>query len=697
MGKSDERTIQLRETEGENLKDLVLDLARTNNVTTVLELVCNSADALASNVYVRYEPEKAALEVFDDGEGMTPKQLDYFYKTGDSAKLQSPRERQGRPVIGMFGIATKLLKYMCRSYTLETASSGVRTLIERDCILKDTKNFKGKTKPVNSDEHYTRLTLHGVMHDEELNEKNIRRKIRASLSKLLSKGDFHVYVNGEEVQAFGMQSAQKFTVLGDGKYMGHISGTLYFAEKVDPDMAGISVYVHGRRVGNPSHMFHMAGGKDFLRSRVVGMIDANDLEKAIVFDRTRLKEDDPGFREFLKFIGLEVTKLTSHYDAVVDSARSERLKSGRGEFLERVRQKLITARVVPPDAAFNFYQGDHSGIERPGAYNKVLRRLLVNENYPALATNKDTKTAEFLEALMHAAVDAVAFGMMEAREHPEERAGELDEFFSKQSDAWSRIRKATREAVEIHAQGMYPIAYLANLRNRTVGGLRRAAASKLLAATQEGISGKDFLEFEKRFNGLLTLYDLVHRNTPAAVAGLKTDGLESLLDRIPHALEPFVYRIGEDGKFCSFVEKSYMSSLWGLLSSDRVDGRKTDDELSKECQTFVNSPHSMQTLTRMSDGLTSRDVFRITVIGKKKIRLGHIVSGEASDEPSQGAEPTDEELEKEDEEEEPEEKPGKYSEKPVQKEKGLKTINVYHFGDFVRVLQQSRGLSLASQ
>lgn len=143
MGKNGQ--LVFRRAPGNNLPKLICDLAASGIIPALEELVANSHDADAQNVSVTYEPKTSTLTIQDDGLGMDAKDLEGFYRLGDSYKQQRPVTPKGRRCIGKYGIATILLEYLADSYDLETIKKGRRTVIheEFDGTLTSEKKIKG--------------------------------------------------------------------------------------------------------------------------------------------------------------------------------------------------------------------------------------------------------------------------------------------------------------------------------------------------------------------------------------------------------------------------------------------------------------------------------------------------------------------------------------------------------------------------
>jgi len=78
-GKSLEHAVNvIKRKAGNDLLTTVRDLATKDFVHSVIELVANSYDADATEVGIDYNPRLSVLSIRDNGEGMSPKELENF-------------------------------------------------------------------------------------------------------------------------------------------------------------------------------------------------------------------------------------------------------------------------------------------------------------------------------------------------------------------------------------------------------------------------------------------------------------------------------------------------------------------------------------------------------------------------------------------------------------------------------------------
>ena len=141
--------------------EMISNLATSSITNAILELFANAYDADATEVKFFYDEDKNKASIIDNGSGMTPENLQGFYRLGDSEKLDNPVSPKGGIRIGKFGVATVLLNYLAGSYSLKTKKDGLQTIIKEDFSedLRQDKNIPYKVKKAKDKKSGTEIVL----------------------------------------------------------------------------------------------------------------------------------------------------------------------------------------------------------------------------------------------------------------------------------------------------------------------------------------------------------------------------------------------------------------------------------------------------------------------------------------------------------------------------------------------------------
>ena len=243
---------------------------------------------------------------------MTPEGLQAFYRLGDSPKISQPISPAGRTRIGKFGVATILLSYLAKEYTLRTEKDGIKTIASEvfEGKLMSDKEIPFRTTETSPETHGTQISMKRLNFEEgkEFSTKELKKKIQWELPLL---PDFKVYLNEEQVEPKSISDAIQFKIDERGANMGKVNGDIYFTGHATK-MNGIHIYVNGRRIGDPKSFIDTDNIKRGLVGRIVGVINADELESAILFDRGRFKEDHAGVIQLRESIGRALNEIRKY-------------------------------------------------------------------------------------------------------------------------------------------------------------------------------------------------------------------------------------------------------------------------------------------------------------------------------------------------------------------------------------------------
>lgn len=600
---------------GSNAVEMISNLVIRNTPSAVLELIANSYDADAKEVYVDYDAEKDKLAVRDDGSGMTPEDLKSFYRLGDSPKLAKPISPGGRTRIGKFGVATLLLKYLGKEYSLSTVREDLETIVQEkfDTQLTQDSEIPFVTKKVKSKPSGTDISITGLNFNEEgLNMRNLRRMIQWELP--LIRG-FNVHVNGEEVVPKSITNATEFRIDETGKKMGHVKGSIYFTGR-STKAGGIHVYVNGRRIGDPKSLLESYTNKKLLTDRVVGVLDADELEEAILFDRGRFRDDHPGYLELTETIR-KALKVVNNYTEVTRSNNNiSRVEGQRERMLDRVKHKLMKLGLeeITKDSLVEFSDDVPEG--EPGFYDKESGALLLNEQHPRLIITQRTTPTNYEMHLSEAIIDTLA--LTRARTNGEIS---LEGFLKEKANIYSILVGEREEGLateKIHRMVVYGTQDIAKNSRWSLNSVRHIIERGVLKEGENGdILGKDYLELDSKTNGLVPLHEILQekfkRNTPNFLPKF-----EKIFGEIGSSAHPFVYNLGNRNAPCYFVEGSCANWFSKVLQSNDMDLRRKHANPSGVFEMERDLYFTLPGLAKRSEGLDLKGVSEVIDYAKKR-------------------------------------------------------------------------------
>ena len=610
---------------GSNAPNLIADLVVSGTIPAIEELVANSYDADATRVEIEYNPREDYFIVRDNGTGMVGRdELSSFYRLGDSPKIENPISPSGRARIGKFGVATILVRSLCREYDLNTWRDGRRTTIHESLEDRVTS-----TKPITGEEiliddretHGTELAMRGLKFNEDSNFSldKLRRRIQWDLPIL---PDFEICINGEKVSSKSIEHSTTFKIDTYGGKMGKVSGNIYLTNRESP-MSGIHVYVNGRSIGDPKALLEQLEARRSISRKIIGIIKADGLEDAILFDRGRFREDHPGVVEMEQMFKKAVNKVRHYAETSFKNNYSVRVGGQRDALLKKAVTPLISNRVMglSKDTQFDF--SDDMEIEIPGRYDESQDALYLNAKNPALAIDASTTPQRYERALLEALVDTVALHIVNNGEAELDGRISLPAFLRQRGKIWDQIisEKPAEEKTkrELHSMIVYQPGELARYSGRNIGAIRGMIESGILKSGEEGVVGGDFLDFEQQTNGLVSLYEATHKRVHVSALTLTIDRYNKVLELAGESARPFAYDLSTngDGHFY-FIEGAYEDKICEVFKSQRTDLRRSDADPSGAFANLGEEFYAMPELAEHSTGLTVKDVGRVLTHAKKR-------------------------------------------------------------------------------
>jgi len=652
-------TVVLRREIGKNAADLISRLAASSTIAAIEEFIANSHDADAEKVEVTYLPKEDSLQIKDDGEGMTPENgLPDFYRLGDSNKILNPITSKGRKKIGKFGIATILLKFLAKSYSLETVKDGQRTIIEEtfEVDLSSDKPIQYKISPAPDTPTGTGIIMRSLNFSEEsdFDLEDLVKRVRWDMPIL---PDFKIFINEKEIVPVQLETAKEFEFEKEGEKMGRVVGRFFYTKRPYRD-AGIHVYVHGRRIGNLNY-FDVSKSPLRIRNRIVGIIHADELEDAILFDRGRFKEDDPGFRELTTTVRNALKKIRNEIDTLqkhnrVYAAGKKAIKEIRGierELNDRLKAILsngLRIQLVNPDVIANIKVSKSSGMGSFGIiYDPKFGEILIDETNPFMAITEEFNPVQFRLNIYHGIAEAIADVQGKKKKSNLhqflERKQSLLEMMLKHSEGaklsefedWSD-RKPFDE-YSINPLRVYSASEIAKISDRPIGVIRQMIETKVFSVeVTDRIRGEHAINALRKVEGSTSLYEIVQRtiDNPSSFT-MKYRTVTEQFSRLANGTS-YIQNLGSEQP-CFFVRNEFVEWMNDIIRKEELNRVKDekDSPLRKLEDTFVTVPQAADLLkTKVMDIARTVDFAkdrRLPLDGKVveeiiKFRYSHLVA-----------------------------------------------------------------------
>jgi len=615
---------------GKNVADLISRLVISGTIPAIEELVVNSYDADATKVEVAYFQEKDELVIEDNGAGMRKeKGLESFYRLGDSPKIAEPVSPRGRVRIGKFGVGTILLDYLCKEYELSTARDGVRTTIEEkfDGVIKPEKSITGEEVQEDLAFHGTRLTLRGLKFkdDPHFSVDELKKRFQWHLPIL---PDFEVAVNGQSIKPKSIENATKFRIDTSGESMGHVSGEINLTGRTSP-MAGMYIYVNGRSIGDSKAFLARIANKRSLVERIVGIVHADDLEHAILFDRGRFREDDPGVIELGKTLGKALAKIRGYIEQYSGRNLVNKLGAKKEVFAKKAKDSFVRAGVPGITRATDVEFSPDFDAEVPGGYDSERNIIIINSKHPSLMITPTCSPQKYERAILEAAVDALSYAPVNER-------FSLASFLSQRAEVWKRLNETDEEQShkqdKLNPMRVYRPGEISSYVGRSSRTVKDLISAGVLPGTSDEVFGQDALETEEKLTGLVALYDLLAKKIPVNAIAIFMERADNIFALAGDTRSPFVHDISRNGSPCYLVEGTCADNVYELFDNPMMDLRRKEANPAKVFQEFGDSFYTIPQLAQQSQGITIPEVVKILdhskrsdlPMEKKNLRGGYV-------------------------------------------------------------------------
>ena len=403
-----------------------------SNIPAVLsEVVANSWDADATNVYV--EIEKDRITIADDGHGMALKDINEKYLLVGyprRAHNEAVTDRYKRKVMGRKGIGKLSLFSIAETVKVETFKEDEKNKVEEkngfvmskqqiDNHIADKNEHPYEPKPLSESEiglteEGTRIVLTDLKKRITKAHSNYLRKRIARRFSIIAEDDFNVFVNGSPVEITDRDYFHKIQYLWhygeDSEKYVKLCSNLENPEHVEKKDGTIEVQDEDNIENLTDSVKGWIGTvrkpNELTDTNVAGKKDVNEnLNKIVIMVRGKLAQENilddfrqSGFytkyligeihADFLDMDNLDDIATTSRQEIIKDSPRYEELKNWMKNELFHIRDKWdewrseIVTREVNQIPAIKEWLDELKPTERKQAeslFSKIGKVHLDNE------------------------------------------------------------------------------------------------------------------------------------------------------------------------------------------------------------------------------------------------------------------------------------------------------------------------------
>jgi len=590
----------IERTVGGDLLSTIIDLASRDPIHSVIELLANSYDADATEVNVQYDPEVGQLVVRDNGLGMSSEELIAFYRSGDSLKKDDSITERGRTKLGSYGVATILLSHLAASYELVTTKDGVTTVIEemfsKELKIGDSLDYRSFSTP--DSVPGTEIRMRDLrFSDSDFNLKELKRRIQWELPIHLP--DFTVFVNEEEVTPRKLETAVQFEIDEEGEQMGRVEGIFYFCTRSQKD-SGIHIYVNGRRIGDARAILDSVSQKRGLSGRIIGIINANGLERIISFDRSRFKEHTPEYRELEAGLAAVVRSIRTYNEQQVKVSHKKGVEDRVNASLDAVRIKFSDSGIGEINSYTMVALTDGMQPWEIGRYNQDNNTVDLNFEHPMFAFPLGTKPNAYQAAVECALVDVIALHRVKAS------ADSFREYQTQRRQIWDQLHPEglveVKRFADIQPRILYPKREIRDRLDMSTSELEYVRASGLLGSPEAGrISGRNLLIYLDKTHGLIPLYTFLMENFDDPQQRLAT--LHDILEKIWQNVDPVIRNLGKETP-CYFLDDSCVHLIKTTIEGFAADSRR----VTSNFQTRLTQSYGLERLSEIFPNLGEQRV-----------------------------------------------------------------------------------------
>jgi len=593
----------------------IADFAATDVYAAIEELIANQydEDSRVSEVFF----DGGTLTLKDDGSGMLPEDLVYFYQVGGSPKVREPISPEKKRIrIGKFGVGTILLDFLCEEYDLYTMKDGVRTTVKERFTgeLTEGKEIPYRTENVDHDLHGTTLILKKLRfaEGESFDLEKLHRRLAWAF---LPEDEFHVELNGELVEPKLDRFADKFEYEINGRDIGQVQLEIYYSNATT-EHAGVHVYVNGRRVGRQEDFLDLGKIRADFERRLVVKIKANGLNDAIHFNREHFDTNHPTYVNLQRAVKRRLMEVKSSAEGKQRTSPSVNIRRRMSELRKDVEWRLNERALwskIGASRRLTLLFNEEVEKDHVGEIDFSTGELSINLEHPSLAITPDMKPLLFKHMLLSAALETIAGTMCK---------GNHNVYRREIAKMWTFVLASDVAPVEM-IRGLLPgklynVKQLAEFTDLSPAAIRRMFDAEIVNQDSQGrVRGKEMIDIERKLDGFTSLFDVARR-----VHGDKYDfaAVERIERRLESAndMEPFAIDCSAHPRVRSF----FFYDLCADYVFDRLAGTEVA-QAATVAERLRDTYLSVYQLSLKGGGITSlpKDVVNRVLSDARKNRL----------------------------------------------------------------------------
>lgn len=304
------------------------------SIELIRELVNNSYDADAEEVYVTVSPETIVIE--DDGSGMNERGLSQFFTVGSEEKrIRSVSPKFGRKRIGQFGIGKFAALAAADQFSVESRKGNwiYSVTFDRELWQQSTSWELPITREPATPLHHegTKVSLTKLKRRFVLSD--IERVLKESVP--LRAKRFAVLLNGKRIAA-GYVPGRRFPISIKTMY-GSIEGEIVIAVKPQlVEKPGIEC--RAKQVLIRREFFGTDRSYTIGLNRLTGEVNADFLP--IVGGRDDFVRDSPEFKTFYQIMRGQLEKVLAELKKESEVKNLKKIRAELNEVLSKIRTAL---------------------------------------------------------------------------------------------------------------------------------------------------------------------------------------------------------------------------------------------------------------------------------------------------------------------------------------------------------------------
>jgi hypothetical protein len=580
------KTFNVSRKLGKNLPGIIAGMHYKGTIPGIKQLHHNSWDANAHRIDITYRSNYFSLG--DDGLGIFPDDVPQFVLLGDSEKEKerfSPAP-ECRERYGIMGLGTINLTKLGRKWKMTSERGGFKSVVEENLEgkrLTSDEELEVLVYDTPKERHGTLIELTDLTFDKEFSIEQLIKRLQWEVRIL---PDFKTFVNGQEINSKSVENATTYSFDENGGIMGKVSGKVYFTSRTTPNN-GIHVYVNGRSIGDPLERLSRLTPKRGMDSRLVGIINADELRGAIMLGTETFVEGDAGVKELDKALKRFLQSVRTDTEQTTVGVRAENLLNDRQAVAEHARGELARAGFpeVRENGSVIFAEPGEKNDGDFIAYDTKNKVYILNPDYPPFAVDSNTLFREHCLSALHLLIDAIAITRLERGKQ------NLKDFFKMRDNLWAAYRGQEDPTIgkeiltRINPIRMYSALDLSNKGSMDISGhsIRKCVDHGILRS-DGNIKGEEFLRFQSNYECFVTLHDVLGRQELGSNQTVQFDRANGILGDIGDLTSPFAYnvsRLDDKENPFYFLDETTSQLIWNTISEINLKRDSPREEFSK--------------------------------------------------------------------------------------------------------------------